>query len=254
MGNTISRFKRIITQSAFYQDNIRIYYQILLKPYIEKQIDLKKDIVRSYGDDNPDKTFFVIPCAYDMMGTFETWMWVAYRYLYARSCGYLPVIDMKNYKVNAGAGFAILSSASEMESENCWDLVFKQPGHGYSLEDVYNSKNVVLGVETDIEPKTVGNKGSFSGMTKWHSRLYHEVYEDIGFNDEIMKNVGNIDLPMDTVGIPLRRCMECGNKRGDDIFVNYPGHHTRGFMPDYIKWIDNGLKRGFFNYFFDNIK
>lgn len=90
----------------------------------------------SYGNENPEKTFFVIRRASCKVGLFSSVMTNMGLVDYAVKKGYIPVIDMQN------------TSNTYLEPEqvgkmNAWDFYFNQP-MGYGLEDIAASKNIVL--------------------------------------------------------------------------------------------------------------
>lgn len=90
----------------------------------------------SYGNENPEKTFFVIRRASCKVGLFSSVMTNMGLVDYAVKKGYIPVIDMQN------------ASNTYLEPEqvgkmNAWDFYFNQP-MGYGLEDIAASKNIIL--------------------------------------------------------------------------------------------------------------
>ncbi len=88
----------------------------------------------SYGDEHPDKTFYVIGVPYTTAGLFAIVKSVFCHICYAIQQGYVPVVDMQHFKSQ-------LSDVSG-NNENVWDLFFMQPG-GYRLEDISRSKNII---------------------------------------------------------------------------------------------------------------
>ena len=91
----------------------------------------------SYGNDNPDKVFYV----YGVPDTVGGLWWHINKVLmhlgYAKDNGYIPVVDMQNYESQ-------YLCKEELGKTNVWEVFFKQPA-GYSLEDIKNSKNIILG-------------------------------------------------------------------------------------------------------------
>ncbi len=111
-----SRFVRFLAQ----------YYGYLLK---EQGVSPTR---KSYGEENPDKTFYVIGFACDTMGLFALVKLVLLHTAYALEKGYIPVVDMQNYK----------NQYSKEIDGNVWEYFFEQPC-GYSLDDISNSKNLI---------------------------------------------------------------------------------------------------------------
>ena len=109
----------------------------------------------SYGDKNPDKTFYVIrPYYYLTLNELNVLhahlLFNYYRNLqfiaYALDRGWIPVVDwglqygrmqhMEEYPING--------------TENGWEYFWEQPSE-YTLDEVYQSKNVVLSIRNTID-------------------------------------------------------------------------------------------------------
>lgn len=89
----------------------------------------------SYGEENPDKIFYVIRRAGSKVGLFSLVMTSLGCIKYALEQGYIPVIDMCN------------EDNTYMQHDrkgNVWEYYFEQPC-GYSLDDIKKSKNVIIG-------------------------------------------------------------------------------------------------------------
>lgn len=115
--------------------NLSLFMPRLYKFYRNYVIKEKKV---SWGNENPDKTFYIIG---QNDGTGGLW-WIINKVLmhiwYAEEKGYIPVIDLKNYKCQY--------SDPNDNNTNVWELFFKQPC-GYSLDDISKSKNVIMNKE-----------------------------------------------------------------------------------------------------------
>ena len=89
-----------------------------------------------YGENHPDKTFYVIrprtDCVEGLMSLFFN---VVKHLEYASSKGWIPVVDFENYKTQ----YTDLTQ----DIKNAWEYYFEQTS-AYSLEDVYKSRNVRL--------------------------------------------------------------------------------------------------------------
>lgn len=90
----------------------------------------------SYGEENPDKTFYVIRRARGNSGLLSYVMTNLGQIKYAVDNGYIPVIDMQN------EGNTYLSE-EQIGQTNAWEMFFEQPC-GFGLSDIDKSKNVVL--------------------------------------------------------------------------------------------------------------
>lgn len=90
----------------------------------------------SWGNENPDKVFFVIRRATCKVGLFSYVMTNMGLVKQAVEKGYIPVIDMQN---NANSYL----EENEVGRKNAWEFYFEQP-EGYSLSDITKSRNVIL--------------------------------------------------------------------------------------------------------------
>lgn len=96
---------------------------------------------RSFGELNPDKTFYVIRFDKTRFGLLTIWKFVLGHIEYARKKGYIPIIDLKNYYSR------MIQDVDSAGKENAWEYYFEQPNKKYTLEEVYQSKNVILAVK-----------------------------------------------------------------------------------------------------------
>lgn len=92
---------------------------------------------KSFGNKNPDKVFYVIRLYPSVTGLLTNYNFVLNYLSIAERKGWIPVIDMENYKVS--------NSQNELinGTYNAWEYYFTQPTE-YSLQDVYSSCNVFL--------------------------------------------------------------------------------------------------------------
>ncbi len=95
---------------------------------------------KSFGDLNKDKTFYVIRTDNTQhWGIATTCSMVLNNIKYAVNRGWIPVVDYQNYYL------AGIQDEENRYKENAWEYYFEQPDQNYSLEEVYQSKNVILG-------------------------------------------------------------------------------------------------------------
>ncbi len=93
---------------------------------------------KKYGDKNPDKTFFVIrQYPLGQGGVLCNYIYTIKMIEYATNRGWIPVVDMENYKV-------LYSQVNSVNgSQNAWEYFFEQPDK-IELHEVYQSQNVIL--------------------------------------------------------------------------------------------------------------
>ncbi|MFA6276982.1 MAG: hypothetical protein WC622_09545 [Pedobacter sp.] len=102
--------------------------------------DLKKGdmlYVRSFGNKNPDKKFYIIWRDYYGAGFFSNYAFVIAHILIAKKNNFIPIIDFENFKTIYNEKESINGS------ENAWNYYFERLSD-YSLEEVYGSKNVLF--------------------------------------------------------------------------------------------------------------
>ena len=99
----------------------------------------------SFGDKNSDKIFYIIR-SIDSNSPFyigpvhnllANYFYVLSHIQYAKINGWIPIVDQLNYPVYNSVDYPINGSM------NAWEYFWKQPSP-YTLEEVYNSKNVIL--------------------------------------------------------------------------------------------------------------
>ena len=104
----------------------------------------------SYGEKNPDKTFYVIRPYYyltrnQLTVNTSNLLMHYYRNLqhlaYAIENDWIPVVDWDNY-----GPFPHEEDYPINGTTNCWEYYWNQPSE-YTLEEVYQSKNVILSVQ-----------------------------------------------------------------------------------------------------------
>lgn len=101
---------------------------------------------KSFGEMNPDVTFYVIRRGDRLAGINSHFINNMGHLRYAIAKGWIPIIDMQTY-ANA------LLEPDEVGIKNAWDYYFKQPlDDKYSLEEIYQSKNVILSSGGQIVP------------------------------------------------------------------------------------------------------
>lgn len=90
----------------------------------------------SYGNENPDKTFFVIRRNAPNAGLYSFVLtnigWIKY----AVDKGYIPVVDMQSF-------YNTYLTHDQVGKVNAWEYYFEQPC-GYSLDDIRRSKRIIL--------------------------------------------------------------------------------------------------------------
>lgn len=152
---------RYITQAMRYALN-RLLYNDLCKKHLPFNLTLKRQYlfwelnirgrerIKCYGAKNPDKTFYVIRPYYftaqneltkNIAGLCVHYYRVLSLLVYAINNNWIPVVDWENY-----GGISCKEDFSVLGTHNVWEYFWEQPSN-YSLDEVYQSKNVILSVQ-----------------------------------------------------------------------------------------------------------
>ena len=134
---------------------------------------------RQLGELNSDKNFLVIDGYYDNLGLFVIQSKVETVARYAKSKGFIPVINLKM------AGTSFYQNNSD---DDIWSKFYEQP-EGYTLDEVYKSKNVYF-----VTPFYNGSVQStlmerMAGNTQLHNHPIHASKEMLSEKmDETLNN------------------------------------------------------------------
>lgn len=129
---------------------------------------------KSFGDKNPDITFYVIRPYYfmkrnELATTLSDLLFHYYRNLqqlsYAINHGWVPVVDWENY-----GPFRHAEDYPVNGTKNCWEYYWKQPSD-YTLEEVFQSKNVVLANRNSVDYGFIPTPFMISPFTKYAEQL-----------------------------------------------------------------------------------
>lgn len=131
MKNLVVKYIKKV--GVIYKPLLWLYVNLMnIKRLIHKYIHRQRRF--SYGNEHPDKTFYVIGVPSTTAGLFAIVKSVFCHICYATKQGFIPVVDMQNIKNQ-------LSDGNDM-GKNAWELYFQQPG-GYNLDDISRSKNII---------------------------------------------------------------------------------------------------------------
>lgn len=175
--------------------DIAVFFRVLYKnvKYREKKV--------SFGEMNPDKTFYVIRLAPPAAGFLANYNYVLGYMRYAFSQGWIPVIDMENYATLYQEDIAIDGT------RNVWEYFFEQPWDEktqkrYDLSEVYKSKNVVLGKADDQSMFSLSTdsdeiiwRNEMAKLVPFNEKTQQHISK---YADEILKGRGSF------IGMPIR--------------------------------------------------
>ncbi len=187
--------KDLIKNSPFFPVAKRMYAPIYDFKWRERRL-------KTNGKLNPDKTFYVCRRVSRYTGLLSDFLYFLGHVRYARSKGYIPVIDLMTYP-------NVQLYPSEVGKVNGWEYYFKQPcdenGKRYSLNEVYKSKNVILsnGIEPPSRPKdTIDFLTDLEELEFWH-----DIYiSDFEFSDELKCYLEEslAEVPKSLIGVHAR--------------------------------------------------
>ena len=163
---------------------------------------------RTYGSLNPDKTFFVIRIFPPGSGFGAMYIYVLGYMKYAYEKGWIPVVDMKNYET------MYTDNEPYNGTSNVWEYFFEQPlnivdNKRYTLEEVYQSKNVILSNGTMDE---VYDSSCNAQTLQWQ----YDMAKRVPFNQYMQTHLDKVYKHMfcdkeSVLGVAMR---EGGRKRG----------------------------------------
>lgn len=175
---------------------------------------------KSYGELNPDKTFYVIRLFPPGTGWLANYIYVLGYMKYAYEKGWIPVVDMENY------GTLYQESEAVHGTRNVWEYWFLQPdelgtGKRYSLEEVYKSKNVILA--------NASKECYVASMDREVLQWQYEMAQHVPFNEHtqryIEKQLESIPIDRAIIGVPTR---------GSEQKKRVIGHHIPATVNDLI--------------------
>ncbi len=175
-----------------------------------------KERILNLGEIDIGKTMYIIRINNMHAGLFSLINSVVSHINYADSRGWIPIVDLKNFK-------NVYSDDSEIGRRNLWELYFLQPslvnGITISLEDAYHCKNAILSsdksvlIKSNLNANTIDDKKEFSHylyLYKKYIRYNKSVIQKI---DELSKEYfGNNKI----LGVSLR---------GTDYILSKPYGH-----------------------------
>jgi hypothetical protein len=172
---------------------------------------------KSYGNLNPDKTFFVIRLFPPATGFLANYNYVLGYMRYAYDKGWIPVVDMENYAT------LYQEEKPVNGTRNVWEYFFEQPydpitKKRYTLEEVYKSKNVVLAKADD---QAMYDNSLKPEVLEWQ----HKMSLLVPFKENMQKHIDEVAkecLPNNirVLGVPTRGSEQKKRVIGHPIAMN----------------------------------
>lgn len=179
---------------------------------------------KTYGKENPDKTFYVIRGVKSdsrfyigvNLNLLANFSYVISHLLYAQEKGWIPIVDQLHYPVYNKEAFPINGS------DNPWEYFWNQPSP-YTLDEVYRSRNVVL------SSRSWYAKGNPEYSVEAHQdprqiEWFHEIVSTVPLNESMEKlkaETRDILFPKGSkiLGVSMRNAGHAKNSR-----YKAPGH------------------------------
>lgn len=180
----IDIFKKVCRQYKIWKPSVatkNILYQLTTreqkKNFGAAHTDKIFYIIRSIDDQSP---FYIGP----IHNLLANYFYVISHLQYARIKGWIPIVDQLHYPVYNKSQFPI------RETENPWEYYWEQPSH-YSLEEVYQSRNVVLSKRSWFGQWDMGydvrNYTDFQTID-----FFHELAQEVPLNQFTRQHVQKI--------------------------------------------------------------
>lgn len=149
----------------------------------------------NFGELNPEKTFYILSRPIHVRDGLYSFLFAFLEQLdFVERNGYIPVVDMQNFQNQ-------YLEKCKVGKENAWEYYFESLSE-YSLEEVYRSKNVILGYDDSCY------KGGYE--KKYDIKRMSELYRNyIRYNSKTLSYVWEeyekiMDKSKKTLGVLYR--------------------------------------------------
>lgn len=224
LGMVKDNFKKsriIVTLYEVIVGGCKKIYTIALKKYRILKTRLTVKAHFCYGNKNKDKTFFVISCNTKEMGLYSIVLYVLPFIDYAIKKKYIPIIDLKRiYMPN-------LQDEDKMGIENAWEYYYEQPVKPYTLEEVYQSKNVIIKVDeaygfqrpdwNSMFPTNEAELKLWNNIIVSYVRLNNELKNRVAIEKE---KIFHSDQKV--LGVGIRAGLRAGMLRNEALYNKHP--------------------------------
>ena len=225
MGNLKSKIRKTMF-SLMSKKNIDTFYRIYYKVRYPKEMQKKC----SFGNKNPDKTFYVIRPRTDCTeGLMSLFMNVAKNMHFAYEHNYEPIVDFENYKTQY--------MDSSIGEKNVWEYYFTQPTD-YKLSDVYQSKNVILsGLDIHLYKLNLFEVSFLDADLK---NLHDDIFTKIQFNNGII-NAAKDEI--NKLGINPTKTLALYLRGTDYIKLKPSGHPVQPTVEQAVEIVDKYINQ-----------
>ncbi len=224
----IKKFSCIVT---IYENSILGYYKLRTRIFEE----VRKYRPVHYGDKNRGKFFFRISFEHSSLGLYSTIFEIVIPYCqFALRRGWIPVVDLKDMYM------PLMQDEDKKGIENSWEYYYEQPIRGYTLENLYQSRNVleakwwyrkVKGPQWKTMYPTSKKK-----MKYWHDFIQSYIRLNSNIENRIALERERIFKPGHKVlGVGIRAGLRAGAMRQEKLYNNHPKQPTCEELMDIVE-------------------
>lgn len=224
----IKKFSCIVT---VYENSILGYYKLRTRIFEE----VRKYRPVHYGDKNRGKVFFRISFEPSELGLYSIILEIMIPYIrFALRRGWIPVIDLK------GMHIPLMQDEEKREIENSWEYYYEQPIKKYTLEDVYQSKNVLEAKWWFRKVKGPQWRTMFPTNEKelkyWHNFVRSYIRLNSAMENRLVLEREKIFKPGQKVlGVGIRAGLRHGAMRNMKFFNDHPKQPTCEEMMEIVE-------------------
>lgn len=211
-------YRRLIPESIRKAGNV--WLQKIKMSYKNKRAMERK----KYGDKNKKETFYVIRTdSTQHWGIATTCFMVLNNIQYAVERGWIPVVDYQNYFLTG------IQDEKDRGKENAWEYYFEQPDKRYSLGEVYQSKNVILGPVRGQPYGSLSRNDIKDILDDRYRELYCYTAKYLRIQPEILEKAEKIRQTLfggvgseKILGVGMRAGLYWGEATRSDSYARHP--------------------------------
>ncbi len=193
-----------------------------------------------YGEKNKDKTFFVITCSTKEMGVYSTILYVISFIEYALKKNYIPIIDLQRDYM------PLWQNEDRKGLENPWEYYYEQPFSQYTLEEVYQSKHVIVLIDGVFKVKRPNWNIMFpiddkAELMRWNKIIASYVRINKKLRERVeaeRKRVFRERENQKVLGVGIRAGLRAGMMRNEALFDKHPKQPT---CEEWISIVENKM-------------
>lgn len=206
---------------------------------VQKELQILKTRVTvkthyCFGDKNKGKTFFVISCDGKRMGLYSIIFYMLPFIEYAHKKNYIPMIDLQK------SNMPLIQDGDRFGLENPWEYYYEQPGKGYTLDEVYQSRNVIIMKDGAFRIKMPDWNAmcptTDDELKRWHHMIKSYIRLNKGLAERVEKERERIFKPgRKVLGVGIRAGLREGMLRNVALYNGHPVQPTCEELIDIVE-------------------